>query len=43
MEELEIGKKKRLNRIVNSDRRTVIVPMDHRVTLGPVQGLVNMQ
>ena len=40
---MEIGKKKRLNRILRSDGRTVIVPMDHGVSLGPVQGLVNMQ
>jgi len=40
---LDIGKKKRLNRIFRSDGRTVIIPMDHGVTLGPVQGLVNMQ
>jgi len=40
---LDIGKRKRLNRIFKSDGRTVIVPMDHGVTLGPVQGLVNMQ
>lgn len=40
---MDIGKKKRLNRIFRSDGRTVIIPMDHGVTLGPVQGLVNMQ
>jgi fructose-bisphosphate aldolase/2-amino-3,7-dideoxy-D-threo-hept-6-ulosonate synthase len=40
---LESGKKRRLRRIFRSDNRTVIVPMDHGVTLGPVKGLVNMQ
>ncbi len=40
---MESGKKRRLQRIFRSDRRTVIVPMDHGVTVGPIQGLVNMQ
>ena len=40
---MDIGKRKRLNRIFKSDGRTVIIPMDHGVSLGPVQGLVNMQ
>jgi fructose-bisphosphate aldolase/2-amino-3,7-dideoxy-D-threo-hept-6-ulosonate synthase len=40
---LEPGKKKRLKRIFRDDERTVIVPMDHGVTAGPVGGLVNMQ
>jgi len=40
---LDIGKRKRLNRIFKSDGRTVIIPMDHGVSLGPVQGLVNMR
>jgi fructose-bisphosphate aldolase/2-amino-3,7-dideoxy-D-threo-hept-6-ulosonate synthase len=40
---LEPGKKRRLKRIFRDDERTVIVPMDHGVTLGPVTGLVNMQ
>jgi fructose-bisphosphate aldolase/2-amino-3,7-dideoxy-D-threo-hept-6-ulosonate synthase len=40
---LESGKKRRLRRIFRSDKRTVIVPMDHGVTIGPVMGLVNMQ
>jgi len=40
---LESGKKRRLRRIFRSDSRTVIVPMDHGVTIGPVKGLVNMQ
>ncbi len=28
---------------MQQDNRTVIVPMDHGVTIGPVQGIVNMQ
>jgi len=40
---LEPGKKRRLKRIFRHDNRTVIVPMDHGVTVGPVTGLVNMQ
>jgi len=40
---LEPGKKRRLKRIFRDDERTVIVPMDHGVTTGPVTGLVNMQ
>ena len=40
---MESGKKRRLRRIFGSDNRTVIVPMDHGVTIGPVKGLANMQ
>jgi fructose-bisphosphate aldolase/2-amino-3,7-dideoxy-D-threo-hept-6-ulosonate synthase len=40
---LEAGKKRRLKRIFRDDGRTVIVPMDHGVSVGPVAGLVNMQ
>ena len=40
---MEPGKKRRLKRIFRDDKRTVIVPMDHGVTVGPVTGLVNMQ
>ena len=40
---MESGKKRRLRRIFRSDNRTVIVPMDHGVSIGPVKGLVNMQ
>jgi len=40
---LDCGKKRRLKRIFGDDQRTVIVPMDHGVSLGPVKGLVNMQ
>ncbi len=37
------GKNRRLRRILQQDNRTVIVPMDHGVTVGPIQGLANMQ
>ncbi len=40
---MEPGKKRRLERIFRDDNRTVTVPMDHGVTVGPVTGLVNMQ
>lgn len=40
---LEIGKKRRLRRIFRDDGRTVIVPMDHGATSGPVRGIVNME
>jgi fructose-bisphosphate aldolase / 2-amino-3,7-dideoxy-D-threo-hept-6-ulosonate synthase len=37
------GKKRRLSRIFRADNRTVIVPMDHGVTIGPCKGIENMQ
>ena len=38
-----IGKKVRLERIMNrKDRKTVIVPMDHGVTVGPITGLEDL-
>lgn len=37
------GKAKRLKRIFRADGRTLIVPMDHGVTGGPIPGLVDMQ
>jgi len=38
-----IGKKIRLERIIDRNSgRTVIVPMDHGITMGPVPGLTNM-
>lgn len=37
------GKTRRLKRIMQKDNKTVIVPMDHGVTIGPVQGITNMQ
>lgn len=39
-----IGKQIRLERIVNRESsRTVIVPMDHGTTVGPIRGLENMR
>ncbi|MBQ4568346.1 MAG: 2-amino-3,7-dideoxy-D-threo-hept-6-ulosonate synthase [Desulfovibrio sp.] len=39
-----IGKRVRLERIINrSNGRTIIVPMDHGVTLGAVDGLLDMR
>ncbi len=37
------GKAKRLRRIFREDGRTLIVPMDHGVTGGPMPGLTDMQ
>ncbi|MCK5594970.1 2-amino-3,7-dideoxy-D-threo-hept-6-ulosonate synthase [bacterium] len=38
------GKNIRLERIINRNTgKTVIVPMDHGVTVGPIKGIVNMQ
>lgn len=39
-----LGKKVRLERIINRDNgRTIIVPMDHGVTIGAVDGLIDMR
>lgn len=39
-----IGKMIRLERIMNRDTgRTVIIPMDHGVTVGPIPGLIDMK
>ncbi len=40
---MEQGKKRRLKRIFQKDNRTVIVPMDHGISLGPIKGITNMQ
>ena len=38
-----LGKSIRIERIINRNtKRTVIVPMDHGVTAGPIRGLINM-
>jgi predicted phospho-2-dehydro-3-deoxyheptonate aldolase len=38
-----IGKKIRLERIINRNTgRSIIVPMDHGVTVGPIEGLIDM-
>ncbi len=39
-----VGKKIRMERIINRDSgKTVIIPMDHGVTVGPIAGLENMR
>jgi predicted phospho-2-dehydro-3-deoxyheptonate aldolase len=39
-----IGKQIRLERIINrNSRKSVIIPMDHGVTIGPVPGLIDMK
>ena len=40
---MDQGKKRRLKRILQKDNRTVIVPMDHGVSMGTVKGITNMQ
>ena len=40
---MEQGKKRRLKRILQKDNRTVIVPMDHGVSMGPIKGITNPQ
>ena len=38
-----MGKLIRIERIINRKTgKTVIVPMDHGVTVGPIKGLINM-
>ena len=39
---MDSGKGRRLRRIFRDNHRTVIVPMDHGVTLGPVQGIADI-
>jgi len=44
MERMSIGKRIRMERIIDRrSKRSVIVPMDHGVTLGPVRGLEDMR
>lgn len=39
-----IGKQIRLERIINRNTgKTVIVPMDHGISVGPIQGVINMK
>ncbi|WP_031481877.1 2-amino-3,7-dideoxy-D-threo-hept-6-ulosonate synthase [Maridesulfovibrio frigidus] len=41
---MDVGKKIRLERIFNrATERTIIVPMDHGVSVGPIAGLENMR
>ena len=37
------GKTRRLRRILKEDNRTVIIPIDHGVSSGPMRGIENMQ
>lgn len=37
------GKIRRLKRVFREDNRTVVVPIDHGVSIGPVKGIENMQ
>jgi len=40
----EIGKRIRMDRIMNRDtKKTVIIPMDHGISIGPVSGLINIR
>ena len=43
MRYLNQGKNRRMKRIFQQDNRTIIVPMDHGVTIGPILGITNMQ
>jgi fructose-bisphosphate aldolase/2-amino-3,7-dideoxy-D-threo-hept-6-ulosonate synthase len=40
---LNQGKNRRMKQIFQRDSRTIVVPMDHGVTIGPIQGITNMQ
>jgi predicted phospho-2-dehydro-3-deoxyheptonate aldolase len=40
---METGKTRRLRRIFRQDGKTVIVPMDHGVAVGPIEGLTDME
>jgi len=41
---MHIGKTIRLERIINRDTgRTIIVPLDHGVTVGPIDGIIDMR
>ncbi len=40
---MDQGKKRKLKRILQKDNQTVIVPMDHGVSMGPIKGITNMQ
>ncbi|AKG91207.1 putative phospho-2-dehydro-3-deoxyheptonate aldolase [Geoglobus ahangari] len=41
---MEIGKRIRLERIINRDSgNTVIVPLDHGVSMGPIEGIIDLR
>lgn len=37
------GKEKRLRKIIKPDQKTIIIPMDHGFTMGPIDGLENIK
>ncbi len=43
VKKLETGKTRRLRRIFQQDGKTVIIPMDHGVAVGPIEGLGDMR
>jgi DhnA family fructose-bisphosphate aldolase class Ia len=39
-----IGKQIRMERIINRNTgRTIVVPMDHGVSVGPIEGMIDMK
>ncbi|MGQ9514366.1 MAG: 2-amino-3,7-dideoxy-D-threo-hept-6-ulosonate synthase [Thermoproteota archaeon] len=38
-----IGRERRISRIIKSDGKTLIVPMDHGVSVGPIRGIVDLR
>lgn len=36
---LNYGKTISLSRIIRNDRRSVVLPLDHGVSLGPIEGI----
>jgi predicted phospho-2-dehydro-3-deoxyheptonate aldolase len=42
VKEMETGKTRRLRRIFRDDGKTVMIPMDHGVSVGPIDGLTDM-
>lgn len=38
-----LGKEKRLNRLFNKSQNIILVPLDHGISCGPIQGLENMR
>jgi predicted phospho-2-dehydro-3-deoxyheptonate aldolase len=42
VKKMETGKTRRLRRIFQDDGKTVMIPMDHGVSVGPIQGLTDM-
>jgi len=41
-EKMETGKTRRLRKIFRQDGKTVMIPMDHGVSVGPIEGLADM-